>query len=170
MTAERRVLVVDDEQDILEILTEVLVSHGFSVDTAIHGREARELVEENDYLFVLTDLQMPVMNGIELIEYLRRERPLLPVGVCSGRAKEFSEKLAWLSADVMISKPFNFDEIEHVAGKLKLLSEQREGLIPIEPKLTVRDLMATDVLTCHSSAPAYEAIQVRPYPVDSPTH
>lgn len=72
-----RILVVDDEEDVVDLIREVLVRAGFDVDTAASAEAALAMVEEGDYALILTDLNMPGMGGRGLYERLLRDRPAL---------------------------------------------------------------------------------------------
>lgn len=78
------ILVVDDDASIRSMLTEVLVAAGFPVLEAADGREALELAQRSPVDLVLTDVVMPIVNGVELAVRLRAVRPELPVIFMSG--------------------------------------------------------------------------------------
>lgn len=63
-----RILVVDDEKDILRALEFILSREGYSVTTAVSGEEAIELLKKEEFDLVLTDLRMPGMDGMEVLE------------------------------------------------------------------------------------------------------
>ena len=103
-----RILIVDDEPDILEILQYNLKSEGYQVKTAKNGRQAINLA--NDWLphLVLLDVMMPEMDGIEACEELRKNKSLqnLIIIFLSARGEDFSQ-VAGLEAgaDDYITKP-----------------------------------------------------------------
>jgi CheY-like chemotaxis protein len=70
--AQKKVLLVDDESDILETYSEVLMDDGFKVDVALNGNEALALLEQNQYDIVLLDIMMP--SGPDGIEVLKTAR------------------------------------------------------------------------------------------------
>jgi|APTNR8051073442_1049403.scaffolds.fasta_scaffold00153_20 two-component system cell cycle sensor histidine kinase/response regulator CckA len=82
----QRVLVVDDEASVRNVIGEILKRNGYQVDFARHGREAWELVEKNPdrYQAVITDLMMPVMDGWALIKALRAHPPVCKIITLSG--------------------------------------------------------------------------------------
>jgi CheY-like chemotaxis protein len=81
-----RVLVVEDDQEIREILAEVLIDQGYLVETATNGREALDRIHACRPCVMLLDLMMPVMDGWELLTELEAEGsvPSLPVVVVSA--------------------------------------------------------------------------------------
>ena len=73
------ILVVDDEKNYLTILSAVLEDEGFEVLTAPGGFEALEVHKSSDLDLILTDMKMPKMDGIELLENIKESDPDLPV-------------------------------------------------------------------------------------------
>jgi two-component system NtrC family response regulator len=73
------ILIVDDEKNYPPILSAVLKEEGFETFTANSGKEALEVLENSDIDLVLTDMKMPVMDGIELLEKVKIKDPKLPV-------------------------------------------------------------------------------------------
>jgi two-component system nitrogen regulation response regulator NtrX len=80
------ILVADDEKNIRRTLTLVLNGAGYEVIEAENGRQALERAAEADLDLVLLDLKMPEMGGLEALERLKKDEPLLPVVVVSGQA------------------------------------------------------------------------------------
>src|SRR5260370_16956107 len=74
----RRILVVDDEADIVNLLVEILTREGHQADTAPNGAAALTLVEGHEYDLILCDLRMPVLDGPGFYRELQRRRPRLP--------------------------------------------------------------------------------------------
>ena len=82
----RRILVVDDDPGIGQMLTKALARHGFQVDATTSAEEALEKSEAGGYDAALVDLVMPGRDGAELSETLRRRFPGLPIGLLTGYA------------------------------------------------------------------------------------
>jgi DNA-binding NtrC family response regulator len=83
--SERRILVVDDEQETCDLLEMVLKREGFEVQSSTSAHAALELVAAEDFDLVLTDLSMPEMGGLELCERVLGTRPNVPVVVITGQ-------------------------------------------------------------------------------------
>lgn len=81
-----RILVVDDDPGIGQMLTRALSRHGFHVDAMTTADEAIEKAESTSYDAALVDLVMPEHNGADLAGTLRRRFPGLPIGVMTGYA------------------------------------------------------------------------------------
>ncbi len=111
MENKQRVLVVDDEADIREMLTEYLTSHGFEVMTADGGKSMRELLAKQVPHVVLLDVNLPGEDGLVLARYLR-ERFDLPIIMVTA-ADEVVDRVVGLEigADDYLSKPFDPREL-----------------------------------------------------------
>jgi DNA-binding response OmpR family regulator len=86
MKAERRILVVDDDPGIGQMLTRALERHGFQVDATTSADEALEKAGSTSYDAAFVDLVMPGRDGADLAESLRRLLPGLPIGLLTGYA------------------------------------------------------------------------------------
>ena len=119
----RRVLVVDDEPEVADLLVDMLALDGHEVDTAINGAEALEKVASRRYDFVLSDTKMPVLDGIAFYEELLRRQPdfhgrvaFVTGDALSAEKREFFEREGVPS----LSKPFSLGEIRrivHILGR-----------------------------------------------------
>ena len=83
---EIKVLLVDDEQELIEVLSARLESRGFDVDTAISGDEALSKLQGKDYDVVILDVFMPVKDGIQTLKEMKALKPLTEVIMLSGNA------------------------------------------------------------------------------------
>ena len=107
----RKILVVDDEYQITRVLKRSLQAHRYDVRTASDGESAIDLFHDFHPDLVITDLQMPEMDGIELCREIRRISEV-PIIVLSVKGEE-STKVSALDAgaDDYITKPFGMDEL-----------------------------------------------------------
>jgi DNA-binding response OmpR family regulator len=87
-----RLMVVDDEADLVDYLDELLKMNGYTVEALVDSREALRRFESHpdDYGLLITDQTMPFLSGLELIRQIRELRPSLPAILCSG----YSETVA----------------------------------------------------------------------------
>ncbi len=109
-----RVLVVDDSLSVRKYAGLILAGNGIEVLTAVNGQEALNLLESEKVDFILTDLEMPVMHGYELLAELKRRESLaaVPVVVITSRAgKHHREKALNLGACGYLVKPFDEDSL-----------------------------------------------------------
>ncbi|MCH8976265.1 MAG: response regulator, partial [Proteobacteria bacterium] len=106
MNKQYRLLVVDDEQDILSLLETLLKKEGYDVETAMSGKEALAKMEVNIPKLVITDLFMDGMNGMQLMESIHNKTPLLPVIILSGQAQiRDAVKATHMGSAAFLTKP-----------------------------------------------------------------
>lgn len=118
-----RILVIDDEDQIRMVVSKACSSWEHQVSEAENGEQALRLLEDETFDLVITDIHMPVMDGIELVTSLRDHaadvRILAISGGWSRRAKE--EVLldaALLGADMVLPKPFSLEELRSAVDGL----------------------------------------------------
>jgi two-component system cell cycle sensor histidine kinase/response regulator CckA len=102
------VLVVDDEPGVRRFASRVLREGGYEVKEAVDGLEALTLIRSgvDDLGAVVSDIVMPRMNGVELLQSLSLERPRLPVILMSGYDRNHLTRLGIVSPCGVLSKPF----------------------------------------------------------------
>jgi len=102
------VLVVDDNKDMVDILTRLLSHHGLTVLCAYGGRECLEVVRSRPIDVVILDVMMPEMNGLEVCRELKRLSPSLPVILLTAR-DDMTTRAAGMDLGVseFVAKPFN---------------------------------------------------------------
>jgi DNA-binding NtrC family response regulator len=113
-----RILVVDDEPNMADSLKQNLMEEGFSVDTAPTGAEAIELFDQGGHHLAICDLQLPDMDGLEVMRHMKDARPTTEVIVVTGygsvaRAVEATKAGAFY----FVEKPFDFEEIQPLVEK-----------------------------------------------------
>lgn len=108
-----RILVVEDELDLQEAIADGLRIDGYAVDTCDNGEDAYELLYEVNYDLVVLDLNLPQMDGLEVLEKIRDEKPELKVLILSARSS-VNDKVKGLDigANDYLAKPFDFAELE----------------------------------------------------------
>jgi len=107
-----RILVIDDEPDIADILREVLVAEGHTVETALCATDGLAKARQRSYDVVFTDLGMPDMSGWEVARAVRDERPGLPVVLVTGWGASLDEdELRRHQISAVVSKPFDIDDL-----------------------------------------------------------
>ena len=103
-----QILVVDDDPDVLEVLRDRLEMMGFMVRTAENGQDALAIMETSEPDVILLDIEMPVMDGIHALQYIRARHPQLPVFMLSatGNTRRFEEAIA-KGATAYFTKPID---------------------------------------------------------------
>ena len=104
-----KLLVVDDNPDILELLSSAMKLFGHTVDTACDGVDAISLQSNNRYDAVITDADMPRMDGFSLCRIVKEQSPGIRIIGMSGVCGEKAFRNA--GADVCLSKPFSISEL-----------------------------------------------------------
>lgn len=151
-----KILLVDDEQDMLAILKRFLSRQGHGVHTASSGEEAWKAISETMYDLLITDLAMEPMDGLELLKQVRTVDNLLPVIIMTGAGSiESAVEAIKFGAYHYITKPFNTQELGLLArraiefGQLhrKLETfhsqEQEDESMVIGNNATIQQMMAT---------------------------
>jgi two-component system, OmpR family, response regulator MprA len=116
------VLVVEDDQPLVRILTKSLESHGFDVRTAADGEEGLRTARDGGFDAMVLDLQLPKMNGIEVTRQLRAEGNSVPILMLTARSA-VPDRITGLDAgaDDYLVKPFSLGEL---AARLRALSRR----------------------------------------------
>ena len=113
-----RILVVDDEATIRDMLTKTLALADYDVDTAPDGSAALERLRLSSYDLLITDLKMPGLDGLSVIREARRLRADLPVIIITGFSTEASAIEAIdLGVSGYLTKPFRVTKVLSVAAK-----------------------------------------------------
>ena len=108
-----KILIVDDEPSITDLLDSFLGSQGYLCETATDGKAALERVSQNHFDVVITDILMPEMDGITLTRKLSKQFPNLFIMVMTGYYDENSmERAIAAGAHEFIKKPFTLEEFD----------------------------------------------------------
>jgi two-component system response regulator (stage 0 sporulation protein F) len=113
---KKRILLVDDEEGIQLLYREEFEEEGFEVTTAFNGEEALEQFSQELPDLVILDINMPGMNGIEVLRRMKEINPNLPV-ILSSAYPEYKQDLStWASEDYIV-KSANMDELKNAVRK-----------------------------------------------------
>lgn len=131
-----RLLIVEDELDLVQALARGLRQQGYAVDVATDGEQGWELAEVNEYDLLILDLNLPGMDGLEVCRRLRASRPGLLVLMLTARSG-LQDRITGLDlgADDYLVKPFHLEEL---AARVRALL--RRDLRVREPLLQAGDL------------------------------
>ena len=107
-----KLLIVEDEESLNKVLSKVIKKLGYIADSAFDGEEALDLYFENNYDLVILDLNLPKLDGMEVLKIIREDNSELPVLILSARS-EIHDKIQGLDegANDYLTKPFHFDEL-----------------------------------------------------------
>lgn len=120
-TAEQKkqILVVDDDCCIRHIVNRMLSMMGFDVTEARDGMEAFNLFLEHYFDMVITDFNMPIMDGLTLSRHIKENSPSTPTVLMTAEDRGYIiEKTRESKVDYIISKPFRFEDIEKTVRKI----------------------------------------------------
>ncbi len=125
---QKRVLVVDDEQLILKIISDILTKEGYDVLVANNCEKAAELLKTTRFDVVLSDIKMPIKSGIDLLEEIKNKDPNIPVILMTGFASlETAVEAVQNGAFDYLIKPLDYGKlksvIEHAADRYELYKE-----------------------------------------------
>lgn len=142
-SARNRILVVDDEPVIREVLHERLSGAGFECELARNAAEALQKIRTRSYNLVLSDIAMPGGDGISLLRQIKSEQPGLDVVMLTGVVDvDTAIRAIRLGASDYLTKPFNLDEvlltIERTLEKRRLITENLEYQMDLERKVDDR--------------------------------
>lgn len=107
---DKNILIVDDDYYLQQLMKDILTSKGFNVDTANNGEEAIYALKPNEYSCVLLDIQMPIMNGFQVLETIRGNPKYwnLPIIILSSLGQEEDILKGYqLGANDYLLKPIN---------------------------------------------------------------
>lgn len=127
-----RLLIVEDEEDMREALCYGLRRRGYAVDAAGDGTDAVEQCGINEYDLVVLDLNLPGLDGMEVLKHIRSMENPAKVLILSARS-ELADKISGLDsgASDYLTKPFHFEELE---ARIRMLL--RRSFIQTEAALT----------------------------------
>ena len=136
-----KILLVDDEADFLEALSERMRTRGMDVTTSSSAKEALDAVEQGAYDAVVLDLMMPDVDGLEALRILKEKDPKLQVILLTGHATvEKGVEAMKRGALDLLEKP---TDIETLTQKIKEASTQRMVLVSEESEEKIKDILTS---------------------------
>lgn len=112
---QKRILVVEDDESFREVVVAIFESQGFFVQEAENGLVAKDLLGDirNKFDLVVSDIKMPKMDGLSLLDYVKAEHPGLKFIMMTGFSEQLEGKdLSRVPFDMLLSKPFRFEELQ----------------------------------------------------------
>ncbi len=130
-----RILIVDDEPHVLDMIGQGLTSEGFKCEVAISGEDALEMIMQNDYEFLIVDVVLPGMDGIDLTRKAKKQKKDILVILMTGFVEKFSYETAHSTgASDFIGKPFRVQEL--ILRMKHVRMQERLRLMSITDELT----------------------------------
>ena len=120
-----RILIIDDEEDVRFVLGQVLERDGFEVELAENGKQGIEMIRDSECDLVITDVIMPGIDGVAVVQKIREEKPDIPIIVISGggnpspleyepgaiATNAYLASASQAGADRTLTKPFDRQEL-----------------------------------------------------------
>ena len=166
MSPSGRVLMIDDNVEFAENVQEILIDEGVEVQVAADGPTGLQMIADNRYDLVITDMHMPGMNGLEIIRYIKEKRPGLPVIVISAYARdellEAAEKEGALS---ILPKPVDLGYLSEFVTKV---AKSDNKILIVEDDDAMRTnltaiVMGVDAIVPLAARTAAEAVRLADY-------
>lgn len=136
-----KILVVDDEEHIVELIKYNLESNGYNIITASDGKEAYEIAIREKPNLILLDIMLPVLGGIEVCKKLKEDKNTehIPIIMLTAKSEEIDKVLGLeIGADDYITKPFGIREL--IARIKAVLRRSNSKVAEVEEKLEVIEL------------------------------
>jgi len=140
MIDSRRILVIDDEPDIVELIRYNLGKEGFAVSTAPDGEEALRSIKTGDFALIILDLMLPGIQGMELCRILRNDQKTknLPIIMLTAKTEEVDRILGLeMGADDYLTKPFSPREL---IARIKAVLRRSARALPEGRCITLGEL------------------------------
>ncbi|MCJ7579788.1 MAG: sigma-54 dependent transcriptional regulator [Candidatus Aminicenantes bacterium] len=114
----KKILVIDDEKSILDLLSVVFTKEGYLVNTAMSAVKAFELIEKEDFALIITDIKLPEKSGLDILKFVKKKKPEIPVVMITafGTIKQTVEAFKMGALDYVV-KPFDVEELKIVVAK-----------------------------------------------------
>ena len=122
MNMQKRILIIDDDRELVQTIREFLLDEGFTVETACNGREGIRLQNSSPFDLIITDIVMPEEDGLEVIMWVKKTHPGTKLIAMSGGgyfdSRDYLLMAKELGASIVLCKPF---EVESLTSGIKRL-------------------------------------------------
>lgn len=118
MLEKLNILIVDDEEIMRNLFTDILRDEGYEVTAVSSGKEAEDMVKKESFDIALVDVHMPVMDGIMTLRSLKEICPNLPIVMTDSMPNYVVEEIKKEGAITCIHKPFNINEVRSIIDKI----------------------------------------------------
>ena len=146
--SKERILIVDDEKEIRDLIDIYLKGEGYETLKAENGEEALEILEKNDVDLIILDIMMPKVNGIEACLKIREEREM-PIIMLSAKSEDMDKILGLnTGADDYLTKPFNpLELVARVKSQLRRYKRFNHITSKVDIQIQEENILEIDELT-----------------------
>ena len=121
---KKRILIVDDDPKICETLLDILEEEGYEVVTACDGKNALEKIRIGTFNLVITDIKMPIMDGMALLKEIEKSHAKIEVIVITSYGNQGQQvEAARLGAYEYLHKPLNLDQLKNIIARALQMQE-----------------------------------------------
>ena len=121
---KKKILIVDDDPQICDTLSDILDDEGYQVVTACDGHEALEKIRTGAFNLVITDIKMPIMDGMALLKAIEKSHADIEVIVITSYGNEGQQVEATrLGAYEYLNKPLNLDQLKNIIARALRMQE-----------------------------------------------
>ena len=114
----RRILIVDDLEDVRDMLLEILGALGYEAQTANDGTEALAKLESDPFDMLISDVKMPTMDGLSLLKSVKQQSPDFPVLLIAGHQSSVAlSEAVHCRADGFLQKPFRIEQLSEAVQR-----------------------------------------------------
>jgi len=136
MSSKNSILVIDDEKDFTDLIGEILEKYHFKVDKVNEGLTGLDFIQQNSYDAVILDLIMPDINGLEILNRIKKNNSDLPVIILSGDGRSDTLKQSLKSgAYDFLTKPLEWEKLAAVVNNAILLKQLTKRVDNLEDQL-----------------------------------
>jgi len=126
-----RVLIVDDDQGILFLMSEYFEAYGFQTACATSAAQARSRLKHSSYDLIISDFNMPGESGLDLFRYVSRRHPGVPFILMTGSSDNLVKREALrMGVCKYVEKPFQFSELMKMVSKPGLSCSRAAAAVP----------------------------------------
>ncbi len=129
MDGQEKVLIIEDDQDIADVVALNLQDLGLQADRALDGKAGLQKALETDYALVILDLMLPKMDGLSVCSRIREHNPVTPILMLTAKSEELDRVLGLeIGADEYVTKPFSVRElVARVKALLRRVRTDRDA-------------------------------------------
>lgn len=107
-----KILIVEDDKDLNSLVSTYLYANGYQTKSCLDAIEAMQVLDEEKFDLIISDIMMPVMDGFEFAKKIREDNPIIPILFMTAKDDKVSKQIGFkIGVDDYLVKPFDFDEL-----------------------------------------------------------